>query len=176
MSAFRGPFSVVSTSIYAPSNIDTPHNIFQIYLIIFTIFFFFNYIPRPLFSPFADDSCLFTDFVLLRRFSFGRCPHNFRKSPHTFSVVLSPPFREIFRLPRLQFGHKFACTCEASEFTFLDEAGEGCTLPCAAARPLPCFLPFSLFPFRPSILGLFGVLLQTSDGKRRDTKIVQPNI
>ena len=85
-------------------------------------------------------------------------------------MVLSPPFREIFRLPRLKFGHKFACTCEASEFTFRDEAGEGCAFPCAAARPLPCFLPFSLFPFRPSILGLFGVLLQTPTPEQKNRK------
>ena len=112
-----------------------------------------------MFSPFAEDSCLFTDLVLLRRFLLVDV-RTLSENPRT-SFRLPPPVRENFRLPRLKFDHKFACTCEASEFAFRDEAGGGCAFHCAAACPLSCFLPFSFFHLRPSILGLFGVLLQT---------------
>ena len=49
---------------------------------------------------------------------------------------------------------------------FENSAGGGGAFPWAAGRPLPCFLPFSLFPSRPSNLGLFGVLLQTPEPEK----------
>ena len=54
------------------------------------------------------------------------------------------------------FGRILIRGCEFCKIS-RKSGGGGCAFPCAAARPLP----FSLFPFRPSILGLFGVLLQS---------------
>ena len=70
--------------------------------------------------------------------------------PKITALVVScdyPSLPRKLRLPRLKFGHKFACSCEASELAFRDEAGEGCVSSCSDACPLPSFFPSSLFPF-----------------------------
>ena len=133
------------------------------------IFAFLNQ-SSTFFSPFAEDSCLFQISSFFGAFFWSMFAQFPKITAHVFGCDF-PSLPRKLRLPRPKFCHKFACTCEVSESAFRDEAGEGCAFPCTAARPLPRFLPFSLFPFRPSILGLFGVLLQTPAPEKKIRKI-----
>ena len=82
---------------------------------------------------------------------FCRCLHIFRNLPHAFSPPSATSFASVvLNLPQI-------CTCEASEYTFRAEAGEGCVFfACAAACPLPCFSPFSSFPLFGRAISVFS--------------------
>ena len=111
------------------------------------IFAFLNQ-SSTFFSPFAEDCCLFQISSFFGAFFWSMFAQFPKITAHVFGCDF-PSLPRKLRLPRPKFCHKFACTCEVSEFAFRDEAGEGCAFPCAAARSLPCFLPL----FRCSLFG-----------------------
>ena len=129
---------------------------------IFTIFAFFLYPSTHFFHHLRKVACLLEVFVLLRRFS-----HRFLFADvRTISEIYRVRFRLCFSLPSAKSFESLVlilpqiCVHVRGERVHVSRRG-GRGLRFFLSRRLPSPLPFSLFPFRPSYLGLFGAPLQT---------------